>query len=140
CRGVEGDRAGLGWEAGDHSRGGAHGCGREARCGGRGASELSRRAWIAAMNIIRVRTRTRCELVEVTDEVASAVRASGVREGVVVIQSLHTTAGLTINENADPDVVRDLVAKVERLVPKREDYYRHAEGNSDSHLKTSLFG
>ncbi|HEX6925310.1 MAG TPA: secondary thiamine-phosphate synthase enzyme YjbQ [Longimicrobiaceae bacterium] len=92
------------------------------------------------MNIIRVRTRTRCELVEVTDEVASAVRASGVREGVVVIQSLHTTAGLTINENADPDVVRDLVAKVERLVPKREDYYRHAEGNSDSHLKTSLFG
>jgi secondary thiamine-phosphate synthase enzyme len=47
---------------------------------------------------------------------------------------------LTINENADPDVVRDLVAKMERMVPEEESYYRHAEGNSDSHMKTSLYG
>jgi len=61
-------------------------------------------------------------------------------EGVVVLQSLHTTAALTINENADPDVVHDLLGKLERLVPKDEAFYRHDEGNSDSHLKTSFFG
>ena len=87
-----------------------------------------------------MRTSSRAELVEVTDRVQEAVERSGVRAGIAVIQSLHTTAALTINENADPDVRHDLVAKLDRLVPQREDFYRHAEGNSDSHLKTSLFG
>ncbi|HYW09662.1 MAG TPA: secondary thiamine-phosphate synthase enzyme YjbQ, partial [Longimicrobium sp.] len=53
---------------------------------------------------------------------------------------LHTTAALTVNENADPDVVHDVVGKMDELVPATEPYYRHAEGNSDSHVKTSLFG
>lgn len=92
------------------------------------------------MEIVRVRTRERCQLLDITDRVAAVVEASGARDGAVVVQSLHTTAGLTINENADPDVVRDLVAKTGALVPHHESYYRHAEGNSDSHLKTSLFG
>ena len=92
------------------------------------------------MHLIRLRTTERAQLVEITARLEEAVRESGVKEGVLVAQSLHTTAGLTINENADPDVVHDLRAKVERLVPKEEAYYRHAEGNSDSHLKTSLFG
>jgi secondary thiamine-phosphate synthase enzyme len=92
------------------------------------------------MQTIRVRTNRRADLVEITDRVAEVVARSGVREGAVVLQSLHTTAGLTLNENADPDVVADLLAKLDRLVPRDEPYYRHAEGNSDSHLKTSLFG
>lgn len=92
------------------------------------------------METIRVRTSERCQLVEVTREVAAVVERSGVRSGAVVVQSLHTTAALTINENADPDVVHDLLAKTAALIPHREVYYRHAEGNSDSHLKTSMFG
>jgi secondary thiamine-phosphate synthase enzyme len=92
------------------------------------------------MKILRMRTRERSQLFEITKMVAEVVKKSGVREGVLVAQSLHTTAALTINENADPDVVRDVVAKVESLIPQQEPFYRHAEGNSDSHLKTSLFG
>lgn len=92
------------------------------------------------MNLIRVRTRERCGLVDITSRVAEVLAGSGVSEGAVVLQSLHTTAALTINENADPDVVHDLVAKIGALVPHREPFYRHGEGNSDSHLKVSLFG
>jgi secondary thiamine-phosphate synthase enzyme len=89
---------------------------------------------------LRVRTRRRAEMVEITGLVRGVVRGSGVKEGLVVAQSLHTTAALTLNENADPDVVHDLLAKLEALVPRGEAFYRHAEGNSDSHLKTSFFG
>ena len=92
------------------------------------------------MEEIRVRTSRRSEMVEITDQVQQAVSRGGVREGAAVLQSLHTTAGLTINENADPDVVHDVLGKLERLVPHEEPFYRHAEGNSDSHLKTSFFG
>jgi secondary thiamine-phosphate synthase enzyme len=92
------------------------------------------------MEIVRLRTGRRAELLDITDRLSEVVGRSGVREGVLVAQSLHTTAGLTINENADPDVRHDLLAKLERLVPHREPFYRHAEGNSDSHLKTSFFG
>jgi secondary thiamine-phosphate synthase enzyme len=92
------------------------------------------------MRIIELSTTRRSEIVEITGEVQGVVSSTGVREGVVIVQSLHTTAGVTINENADPDVLRDLVAKLDELVPREEPYYRHAEGNSDSHMKASLFG
>ncbi|HVG44611.1 MAG TPA: secondary thiamine-phosphate synthase enzyme YjbQ [Longimicrobium sp.] len=92
------------------------------------------------MEIVELRTSRRTELLEVTGRVQEVVDRSGVSGGVVVVQSLHTTAALTINENADPDVKHDLLAKLERLVPHREPFYRHDEGNSDSHLKTSFFG
>ena len=92
------------------------------------------------MEIVEVRTSRRAELLEVTGRVAEVVARSGVESGVVVVQSLHTTAALTLNENADPDVRHDLLAKLEEMVPQREPYYRHGEGNSDSHLKTSFFG
>ena len=92
------------------------------------------------MNEIRVKTTKRCELIDITDRLQSLVDESGMREGAMVAQSLHTTAALTVNENADPDVQHDLLAKLERLVPHREPFYLHAEGNSDSHLKTSFFG
>jgi secondary thiamine-phosphate synthase enzyme len=92
------------------------------------------------MEEIRVRTHERSALVDITERVAEAVRRTGVRQGAVVVQSLHTTAALTVNENADPDVAHDVVRKMGELAPHTEPYYRHAEGNSDSHVKTSLFG
>jgi secondary thiamine-phosphate synthase enzyme len=88
---------------------------------------------------IRVQTREREQLLDITDELRRAVRDSGTRNGVVHLWTLHTTCALTVNEGADPDVSRDMVAALRRLVP-REAGYAHAEGNSDSHIKTSLFG
>jgi secondary thiamine-phosphate synthase enzyme len=92
------------------------------------------------MEEIRIHSRERNQMIAITRQLQEVVDRSGVREGVLAAQSLHTTAALTINENADPDVVHDLLAKLEELAPQREGYYRHAEGNSDSHLKTSWFG
>ncbi len=92
------------------------------------------------MTILDLKTDRRDEMLDITSRVQAAVTEAGIAEGIVVLQSLHTTAGLTINENADPDVRHDLIAKLETLIPQREPYYRHAEGNSDSHAKTSLFG
>jgi secondary thiamine-phosphate synthase enzyme len=87
-----------------------------------------------------VRTSQRNQMVEVTDRVAEVVRRAGVGEGMVVVCVPHTTAAITINENADPDVKHDLLRKLGEMIPKSEDYYRHGEGNSDSHVKTSLVG
>lgn len=92
------------------------------------------------MEEIRVRTSRRSEMIDITDRVQEVVSRAGMAEGAAVLQSLHTTAALTINENADPDVVHDVLGKLDRLVPHEEPFYRHAEGNSDSHLKTSFFG
>jgi secondary thiamine-phosphate synthase enzyme len=92
------------------------------------------------MEEIRVRTTRRSEMVEITEKVKYLLSQTGLDEGAVVLQSLHTTTALTINENADPDVVHDVLGKLDRLVPHEEPFYRHAEGNSDSHLKTSFFG
>lgn len=86
-----------------------------------------------------VRTTRREEWVDVTEEVIRAVAVSGVRDGIALLWSLHTTAALTVNEAADPDVARDASGWLERNVPD-EAAFRHAEGNSDSHVKTSLLG
>jgi secondary thiamine-phosphate synthase enzyme len=88
---------------------------------------------------IEVRTREREELVDITDAIQEKVAAAGVTDGVVHLWSLHTTCGITVNEGADPDVCRDIVTALRRLVPEVGDY-RHAEGNSDSHLKTLFVG
>lgn len=92
------------------------------------------------MQEIRVRTRARSEMVEITDQVQALLDRGGVREGAAVVQSLHTTAAITVNENADPFVVDDVLRKLDELIPEDEPFYQHAEGNSDSHLKTSFFG
>ncbi|MBI4519966.1 MAG: YjbQ family protein [Gemmatimonadetes bacterium] len=92
------------------------------------------------MKTIEVRTRAREQLVDISAQVRRLVSESGVKEGVIHLWALHTTCGLTVNENADPDVARDIVEKMRHLVPQAEAFYRHGEGNSDSHLKTSLFG
>jgi secondary thiamine-phosphate synthase enzyme len=91
-----------------------------------------------ASQTLEVRTRTRCEVVDVTEEVQAAVDASGVRDGLCVLYCPHTTAAITVNENADPDVRRDLLAALERAVPNQG--FRHGEGNSDAHAKSSLVG
>ncbi|MBI5549406.1 MAG: YjbQ family protein [Deltaproteobacteria bacterium] len=85
-----------------------------------------------------ISTTRRCELVDVTSKVQDAVRAAGLKSGLVVVYCPHTTAAITINENADPDVRTDLLMALERAVPN--EGFRHSEGNSDAHTKTSLVG
>lgn len=89
---------------------------------------------------IEVRSRDRDEMIDVTDRVAAAVVESGASEGVVTVYVPHTTAGVTINENADPSVVHDLLAALDKAVPWRQSFYRHGEGNSAAHVKSSLVG
>ena len=89
---------------------------------------------------ISVRTGERYEFVSLTDEVRRAVRETGVEEGVCVVCSTHTTAAVTVNEDYDRDVARDLTAACKALVGSLAVRFVHAEGNSDSHLLTSLFG
>ncbi|HEY0829932.1 MAG TPA: secondary thiamine-phosphate synthase enzyme YjbQ [Candidatus Dormibacteraeota bacterium] len=86
-----------------------------------------------------VKSRRRTELVNVTERVAAAVERSGVRDGTCHVFVPHTTAGVMINEGADPDVARDIESLLNELVPK-EAAFQHAEGNSDSHIKTVLIG
>ena len=80
------------------------------------------------------------QMTKVTGMVREDIEKSGVKEGIVLVFSPHTTAGFTINENADPDVVRDMLKGFERVFPTEADYYRHAEGNSHAHMKTTVFG
>jgi len=91
------------------------------------------------METIQIATRSRTQAVDITREVEQALAAAGVRDGMVVICSAHTTAGLTVNENADPDVMADILSTLDRLVP-RQGPYAHREGNSDAHVKASLVG
>lgn len=91
------------------------------------------------MTDVEVVSRQRVELIDVTAEVRRAIHASGVVSGLAVLFVPHTTAAVTINENADPDVVRDLVMELNKIVPF-DDGYRHAEGNSAAHLKSTLVG
>ena len=88
----------------------------------------------------RISTHTRVEILDITPRVGEIVRASGIADGLCVVYVPHTTAAVTINENADPDVKHDLLEKLAALVPHDERYYRHDEGNSDSHVKTALVG
>ena len=91
------------------------------------------------MNIIEVRTSARTELVDITDRVSRAVRESGVSEGICMVYVPHTTAAVSINENADPSVKEDILMEINKIIPF-EDRYSHMEGNSAAHIKSSLFG
>ncbi len=86
-----------------------------------------------------VKTSRRNEFIDITDRVANIVRESGIEEGICTVFIPHTTAGVTINEKADPNVVRDIISALEKLVPEGAGY-RHLEGNSDSHIKSTLVG
>ncbi len=88
---------------------------------------------------INVPTKQHCQFVNIDRDVQNVISTSGVKEGYCTVFVPHTTAGLTINENADPDVVRDLAATLDKLVPWHGDY-AHSEGNSAAHLKASMMG
>ena len=92
------------------------------------------------MLVLNVRSRSREELVEFTDLVNEKLRGAGVQEGIVVLYVQHTTAGLTVNENADPDVPRDMLHALRTLIPQHGMDFRHGEENSDAHIKASLTG
>ncbi|MCE5325156.1 MAG: secondary thiamine-phosphate synthase enzyme YjbQ [Planctomycetaceae bacterium] len=87
-----------------------------------------------------VKTADRNHMLDITDRVARIVADSGVTSGSVLVFVPHTTAGVTINENADPDVVHDVLAALDKAIPWRQDFYRHDEGNSAAHVKSSLVG
>lgn len=91
------------------------------------------------MTTLTIRTQSRCEMIDITERIAEKVRESGIREGLCRVFIPHTTAAVTINENADPDVPRDILAALDRTVPL-SGHYRHTEGNSAAHIKASLFG
>jgi secondary thiamine-phosphate synthase enzyme len=91
------------------------------------------------MKTIEISSRRQVELIDITKEVRRAVRDSGVRAGAAFLFVPHTTAAVTINENADPDVVRDLIMELDKIVPM-DDAYRHGEGNSAAHIKSTLVG
>lgn len=92
------------------------------------------------MERFEVRTRSRNQMVKITAQVEAAVRALGLTEGAVIVYSPHTTAGIVVQEGADPDVAHDLLLRLAELAPHDHPGDRHAEGNSDAHLKTALVG
>jgi len=89
---------------------------------------------------LTLQTKARAQMLEITDFVQRLISQHNVDSGLAIVCVPHTTAAVTINENADPDVKHDLLQKLETLIPKHESYYQHNEGNSDSHVKTSLVG
>ncbi len=90
--------------------------------------------------MIKVRSREREQFIDITAEVARRLRETGAREGICHLYVQHTTAALTINESADPDVARDMLHVLRRLAPRHDADYRHGEGNTDAHVKSSLMG
>jgi secondary thiamine-phosphate synthase enzyme len=91
------------------------------------------------MEKIIIKTSKRIDLIDITLQIQGVVAKNRIKEGLCVIFCPHTTAGLTINENADPSVRRDIINAMNRLIPQ-DSGYSHSEGNSDSHIKSSLFG
>ncbi len=89
---------------------------------------------------IHSQTTTRDQMIDITNQVRAVIEQENVQDGVVTIYCPHTTAGITINENADPDVVRDLLLRLDEVYPWVHPQYRHAEGNSAAHLKASTMG
>jgi len=91
-----------------------------------------------SMEEFTVKTSQQTQLVNITSQVQAALRASGIRSGICTVFVPHTTAGVTINENADPDVIRDILMEMHKVIPLA-DGYAHSEGNSAAHIKSSLF-
>lgn len=91
------------------------------------------------MNILSVKTRAKTEFIDITGEVHAIVHKTGIMEGMCFVYVPHTTAAVTINENADPSVRKDIVDEINKIVPW-SDHYAHLEGNSAAHIKASLFG
>jgi secondary thiamine-phosphate synthase enzyme len=88
---------------------------------------------------LTIPTETKVTTVDITARVRAAITRSGIRDGIGVVAVRHTTAGVFVNENADPEVQRDLLSHLGKLVPRDEEF-RHAEGNADAHIKAVLTG
>lgn len=88
---------------------------------------------------LEITTRARSEMLDITGEIRKIAKDSGIKDGICYLYVPHTTAGITINEDADPDVIRDIIDTLERIVPW-DGSYRHSEGNSAAHIKASLMG
>ena len=88
---------------------------------------------------LNVNTSKHTQMLDITDKVQQAIKDSGVKDGICTVFIPHTTAAVTINENADPDVVRDFTMEINKIVPWEDGYY-HMEGNSAAHLKSSMIG
>lgn len=91
------------------------------------------------MKQISVSTRSRTEMVDITSQVQKAVAESGIPDGVCCVYVPHTTAGVTINENADPSVAEDILTELNKVIPF-DDNYKHREGNAAAHIKASVVG
>lgn len=89
---------------------------------------------------LHVSTKARNQFIDITSQVQSLLSESGIADGDVIVYCPHTTAAITINENADPSVAHDILLTLEDLIPQRRAGYRHSEGNSDAHCKSSLIG
>jgi len=88
---------------------------------------------------VEISTKRRTEFIDVTDMLRKIVSDSGVKDGICLVYTPHTTCGITINEHADPDVVKDIAAQLEKIAPQNAAY-SHVEGNSDAHIKASIIG
>jgi secondary thiamine-phosphate synthase enzyme len=95
---------------------------------------------MASIQRFDIRTTAHAEFHEITSEVTACVERSGVQSGAATVYIPHTTAGLTINENADPDVKADMLESLENMVPWKQPHFRHGEGNSAAHIKASMMG
>lgn len=87
--------------------------------------------------IIRIRSKKRIEAIEITDLISESIKESGIKSGICVLYIPHTTAGIIINENADPSVIEDILTRLKEIVPQ-DLPYKHLEGNADSHIKSSI--
>jgi len=96
------------------------------------------------MNIVQqefsVSTKTRCQMIDITSQVRSIIGESGIKDGDAIIYCPHTTASITINENADRSVPHDILLALEEIVPEHQAGFQHIEGNSDAHAKSSIIG
>ncbi len=90
--------------------------------------------------VLNLQTSSRDQFIDITDQIQEQVQKAGLEEGAVIVYCPHTTAGVTINEHADPDVVHDILLALDRLVPWVQTGFRHREGNSPSHIKALLTG
>jgi secondary thiamine-phosphate synthase enzyme len=90
--------------------------------------------------VLSIRSSKRCQMIDITSQAAELVTQSGIQNGSATVYCPHTTAAVTINENADPDVPHDILLTLEKLIPQNLAGYQHSEGNSDAHVKSSIIG
>jgi secondary thiamine-phosphate synthase enzyme len=95
---------------------------------------------LAMAETLQIKSETREQMIDITADVERLVKASGLTDGICHLYIQHTTCGLTINENADPDVQSDMLGFLQRLIPQYEPHFKHFEHNSDAHIKSSLVG